>query len=245
MGSFEGGPLDQYALTSADGITWTERATVAVGSNLNAVAAQGGGQCLACGQSTGAGALILLSSDDGATWARTGNPNPQNVDLHAAIWSSAHASYILGGAPDGVDAYILTSPDGVNFTERANPSNLDIYSLAVGGGGRMVAVGAPTSQGAYIITSDDGGVTWEGPWANPRDAFLIGLVWTGQQYVAAGHIAGRGYVVASRDGRSWVEIAHPGNATLQGIARNPAGEIVATGGNDGVDTYILRTRELQ
>lgn len=240
---------DQYALTSPGGINWTERATVAaLGVNLYAVAAQGGGQCLACGQATGSGALILISGDDGNAWARAGNPNPRNVDLYAVIWSSAHGRYILAGGADGVDGYILTSPDGVDFTERPNPSNRDIYSLAVGGGGRIVAVGAPTGDGAYVITSDDGGLTWQGPWPNPRDAFLIGLVWTGQQFVGVGHLNfTRAYVVASRDGRSWVELPHPkeGNGTLQSIARNPSGEIVCTGGDDGQDTYILRTRELQ
>jgi hypothetical protein len=158
------------------------------------------------------------------------SPPPGVVILNDICWSGTNFVSV-GTVPFGsptLDAYIITSPDGLTWTERANPSfqNLNgIISAELGSPSvtRLVAIGNSDGFGAgggdaIILTSDDHGVTWTER-ASTRNTSLIGIAWSGSLFVAVGGLFGstNSYCVTSPDGITWTErvIEYPGSPTPQ------------------------------
>jgi hypothetical protein len=158
------------------------------------------------------------------------SPPPGIVSLADICWSGTNF-VAVGTAPFGspsLDSYIITSPDGLTWTERANPSFQSLTSVISAELGspsatRLVAVGATSSGGAgggdaIILTSDDHGVTWTER-ASTRNTALNAVTWSGSLFVAVGSLFGstNSYCVTSPDGITWTErvIQYPGSPTAQ------------------------------
>jgi hypothetical protein len=99
----------------------------------------------------------------------------------------------------------LTSPDGLLWSEQANPKNFYLHCVVWASQlGLFVAVGQADGGDAYIVTSPDG-VTWTER-ANPANKFLFAVTWDGSLLVAAGESTGTSpYIITSSDGVTWTQ----------------------------------------
>lgn len=192
-------------VTSSDGVTWTERS---IPSSVECVDVQdvawSGDRFVAVGGCT------TLSSSDGATWSA----QRLQIDgrLVGVTWGGSQfvaVGYVPGpressGGFTSTRAIIVTSPDGVTWTQRsAAASGLKDVAWS---GEQLVAVGDA------ILTSPDG-VTWSTQSA-PVDRYgLEGVTWGGSQFVAVGENIKSpnrdGLIVTSPDGNEWTRRAVP------------------------------------
>jgi hypothetical protein len=126
----------------------------------------------------------------------------KNLDLKDIFWDKTNSQFVAVGAADS-DAYILTSPDGNIWTERANPKALALQGIS-GNASVLVAVGTNDTD-AYIVSSSNAGVTWTER-SNPNALALNSVIWVQRLslFVAVGAADGSGaYIVTSPDGISW------------------------------------------
>jgi hypothetical protein len=187
------------------------------------------------------GTYPILGSILVNTWTEQTNPTI-NLDLNGICWSGARFVAVgeaQSGSPSS-GAYIVTSLDGITWTQRNNPLVLTLNDVCVGDVGspevtRLVAVGV-----AYIATSDDHGVTWNSR-TNPSPATLNAVAWSESlaRYVAVGNAVlgsptGGSGIVSSSDGITWTSHSNPGNVVLNDIAWSPElGLFCAVGQNLG------------
>jgi len=106
----------------------------------------------------------------------------------------------------GLNSTILTSPDGVNWTQRTSgTSDVLLLKDVTYGNGLFVAVG---DYGALLTSSD--GVTWTRLWTSEsernywRDYWLKGLTYGNGLFVAVTYYSGGGGpILTSPDGVNW------------------------------------------
>jgi hypothetical protein len=165
-------------VTSSNGTDWTSLTPVTDGS-LNAVV-WSGAKFVAVGMG------VVLTSDDGASWTVEAYTPPDI--LSSVAWSADLGLF----AAVGWNGAIVTSPDGVDWTDRSIDLTFLAFNDVTWSGTEFVAVG----EEGEIATSSDG--------ANWRivlsGADLTNVVWTGDEFVAMG---GFGKIVTSVDGSSW------------------------------------------
>lgn len=139
-----------------------------------------------------------------------------------------------------VDAALLTSSDGVTWTERSTPSAYQLRSVAYGRS-IFVAVGDDDGTDAHIATSPDG-ITWTER-SNPRALILYGVCYAAALglFVAVGEADGTdAYIVTSPDGITWTERSNPSKGHLRSVCFSPEmGLLVAVGTAYGGDAYII------
>jgi hypothetical protein len=105
------------------------------------------------GASNGVGATWASSSVSGpGTWLLYPPASLKNVGLNAI--AHGNGLYVAVGNKDGTDAYILSSPDTTSPSERANPSNLNLYDVMFDGT-YFYAVGYDGTT-PYFLRSTDG-----------------------------------------------------------------------------------------
>ena len=136
--------------------------------------------------------------------------------LHGVTWGASQ--FVALGFRSGTDvaAYdhfpplIVTSPDGVTWTQRDAPGSRSLEDV-VWSGDRFVAVGY-----SGILTSSDG-VKWSQQ-RIPVDGSLEGVTWGGDQFVAVGTIGGlalnSGLILTSPDGIAWKQRRSPARGLL-------------------------------
>ena len=115
----------------------------------------------------------------------------------------------------GTSGIIATSPDGLVWTSRDNPSTATLNSVAYGNG-QYVAVGA---GGAAVVSSD--GVFWKIT-ASGSSQTLNRVIYAGSRFVAVGNA---GTILTSSDGWTW---------TSRTPANRPVVAQTATGVSDAV-----------
>ncbi len=200
-------------MTSPDLKTWTAR-SAGVDHTFRSIATSGA-RFVAVGHND-RGEAIVISSTDGATWTvqyRAGGLNPVNL-LTKVIW--AGTQFVAVGQelettispPNPRFALILTSPDGVSWTQRAR------RQVAVGdgadpesgmssiawSGNLLVAVGITNFAAAW--TSTDAEVwTRQSVSASGRQ-YLRDITWGNGRFVAVGW-GGAPAVFTSADGITW------------------------------------------
>ncbi len=130
----------------------------------------------------------------------------------------------------------ITSPDGIIWTERANPQAVSLNSVCWSGT-QFVAVGNADVTDAYILTSPDG-IIWTER-ANPQAVSLNSVCWSGTQFVAVGATdATDAYIITSPDGIIWTERANPETVWLKSVCWGGT-QFVAVGRNDLLDAAII------
>lgn len=177
---------------------------------------------------------------------QTTETNPKAFSLSGIIWSSDLEIFVAVGQADGADSYILTSPDGTTWTERAPTvaKNITLNSVVWSSDLTLfVAVGNADGTDAYIVTSPDG-TTWTER-SNPKNFALYGLEWCADLgvFVAVGQDDGPdAYFLKSFDGTNWIEVVNPADDVLYEITWSAdLGVFIAVGDDDGVDAYITRS----
>ncbi len=206
--------------SSPDGITWTTRSSPATGT-LSGVTWTGS-QFIAVGA-----AGTVVASPDGTNWSSRTSPTSAPLSSVVASPSLIIATISPGS---GSTTSILTSPDGVTWTPRAD---LGAFWRVIFAEDRFVAI---TSNG--LATSPDG-VTWTR--GNPAPGGFEAIVYAGAgKYVAIGDDGtglGVNAAFTSTDGLNWSTSAM--GIRLMDIARAPTdGRLVAVGASNSSQTSI-------
>ncbi len=191
--------LYAMAFTSPDGVTWADRLRFAIVPGSLLGVAYGNNLFVAVG---GAGAIFI--SPDGETWTKR-DGGMRDLGLKGIAYGNS--TFVAVGSRYTSESTILTSPDGVAWTDRvprpASKFNGVTYAVRT-----FVAVGT----GGAIATSPDG-VTW-----TERDtgtgAELRSVVYGGNKFVAGGY---EDTILTSPDGATWTLTTTGTGENFQGI----------------------------
>jgi hypothetical protein len=188
-------------LTSPDGITWTVRDS-GITNGLLAVA-YGNGRFVAVGRGVFA---KLVTSSDGVGWTQQDYSAGVSCWLTGIGYGSGQFVAVGGINPGGViccaPAFILTSPDGINWARRTNIISGELSGVA-NGGGRFVAVGA---WDTFELVSSLDAVAWSHPDVGFSPLVpLYKVAYGNGRFVAVGAGVGYGSVVMSVDGAFWTK----------------------------------------
>jgi hypothetical protein len=204
---------DGAVVTSPDSIAWTSRSS-GTASALRGLA-WSGTQFVAVGDSG-----TIIASVDGATWSARSSGMPTTATLNAVAWSGAQFLAVGNDndPPSGRSfAVILTSPDGVTWTQQAPGLSYGLNGVARAGN-RVVAVGetlnVPTVNPAVLVSSD--GVGWSGDDTGLIGGYLKDVASNGSLTVAVGYISG---AITSTDGIHWQQVA-VGTGSWNAVAWN-------------------------
>lgn len=228
------------ALTSPDGINWTARdlgfgdpspCWGFCGPVFNSIV-YGNGifVTVGCYWFTFSQSAIIGTSSDGINWTINWS---SGFRVHNFIGITYGNGTFLTVGTDGA---ILTSPDGINWTER-NSGTTDILTGVAFGNGTFVAVGGghydlheAWIDDSMILTSSDG-VTWTQRKLNPdqfNDNFW-GVAYGNQAFVTVGVGQEAGAILTSPDSISWT-VRYTGTVPLVDITYGN-GTFVAVGQN--------------
>ncbi|WOO43334.1 hypothetical protein [Rubellicoccus peritrichatus] len=182
---------------------------------------------------TSTGALIL----DQWAW-RNPQPTPDTNSFNDFVF--ADDLFVAVGDSDGTDASILTSSDGVVWTDRSGLVNQDLLSVTYGAG-TFVAVG---SSGTVLSSLD--GLTWSTETSGTAED-LNGVTYNAfsNTFVAVG---ASNTIITSPDGMTWNSATSVPAAigTLNAVVANASGRLTAVGedsviiSDDNGDTWSIR-----
>ena len=202
-------------MTSTDLAGWAV-ASAGVDHTLRSVAASPS-RFVAVGDDS-RGEAIVVSSADGAAWSvqyRAGGLAPV-TRLNKVIWAGTQFVAVGQEIPLSVSpmwvpyAVILTSPDGVDWTQRARlqitlgdwaPSECAMSSVAWSGS-QLVAVGIYRSSAAWTSIDAETWTRTDMPGAPAFKHVLRDVAWSNGRFVAVGW-GGAPAVFTSTDGLAW------------------------------------------
>ena len=232
--------------TSVDGSKWAAQNSGTV-NNLRAAASSG-----SLLVAVGSNGTILTSTNGGVSWTKENSGTTAN--LVTVVWSGKQF------VATGIGA-ILSSPDGVTWTSHSSGTDGLYLTGLVWSGKEFVAVGYPVSttvansNGGTVLTSPDG-ITWtENSPAVNGGTNLIGVTWSGTEFVAVGGIGGdwgQPTIIFSTDGKNWkmpsAYVYTGAQNDLNGVVWSPQKKLYVGVGNEGtivtssdLQTWTLRT----
>lgn len=196
---YAGGSSDQELgpalIVSPDGIEWTERDV----TGLNSIdgLAHNGEFWVAVGNGSGD---AIATSNNGIDWT------PRSAPLffgNEVAWDGS--TWIVVGSDVGSQPRVLTSLDGIEWTEVETPITDFVEGVATSGA-TWVLTGTSSSGGEpHILTSPDGV-----EWTTSSSPFITGAessFWNGQLWLASGW--GAAPIATSEDGFEWSEQSVP------------------------------------
>ncbi|MDH3401932.1 MAG: hypothetical protein OEM03_13320 [Chromatiales bacterium] len=205
-------------VSSPDGITWTAR-TSGTTQRLNGVSWDGS-RFLAVGDGG-----TILSSANGTSWSSL-HTGPEGAWLHDVSYSGTR--YVAAGSQYPANtAYMLTSVDGVTWTENATlPQNGRSISGLAWSGQLFVASAMAESfpNEAAVMVSQDG-LTWVEVIVSTESPTTLCVLWDGNRFIAGG-IGGR--LFFSPDGMNWSQANSPSTSNFLGLASSGS-TLVAAG----------------
>lgn len=193
----------QCILTSLDRVTWTARSSPFDNGDVWGVA-WGDDQWVAVGGSPGGEAIC--TSSDGINWTAQTSPfdgvyplQPDGrgrcVAYHAGLWVAGGVS----GSNDPGYVPIITSSDGINWTERSSPfDDLSVDGIAYGDN-QWVAGGLGNPE---VVMTSPNGVNWTVR-SSPGDGQRVASVAYHDGLWVAGLFSGSVVIMTSSDGITW------------------------------------------
>jgi hypothetical protein len=215
-------------LTSLDTITWTQR-SIGIFQRLNGIAF-GGGRFVAVGNER-----TVVTSADGISWTIRGGIPTTIVRTLNAVTHDGSKFIAVSSDPSGQrdsGSGMMTSPEGINWTQQTVPVNQPLLGVTAAGG-LIVAVGSGGPSGSTIITSPDG-VNWTGR-AIAEPGAGVSRSFRAVSYGPAGFLAadGRGNIFTSPDGiTNWVSRTLTTSRMWRSVAHN--GSMYCAVGDNGV-----------
>ncbi len=203
-------------LTSPDANTWTARQSNVIGT-LNKITWDGS-RYIAVGDGT------IITSPDAITW--TTIEKGTSTNLHSVAWDGANRYVAVGGGVNSdlkVVIYnsIVTSTDGVNWTQATTlPIHFQLNSV-VYGNGVFVAVGL---KGTILKSTD--GLHWSQ--ITPVTQHNLNSVTWSSNYNKFFAVGNQGVLLYSSDGTTWTTINLETTNDLKSIVEN-RGRCVAVG----------------
>ena len=174
-------------VSSDDGTTWGPHTSFGSYWAMQGIA-WGNNNWVAVGN-----ASTVATSTTGTAWTIQDLSSLPSYDLYDAAWNG---TIFVAVGNNG----ILSSPDGVTWTDRTPLSFSGMLRGVAWGNGRFVATGL---NGA-VATSTNGTVWTEQ--ASGMTDHLFDVAWTGSRFVAAGgKFSGSGFIAASQNGVLWTE----------------------------------------
>jgi hypothetical protein len=104
------------------------------------------------------------------------------VALNSVVWTGSQ--FCAVGSADFPDAYIVTSPDGVTWTEQVNPKNATLNGVCWTGK-LLLAVGNAIALESTYITTSPNGADWTF-YSSLKNAQLNAVCWNGTQFSFVG-----------------------------------------------------------
>ncbi|HVT72268.1 MAG TPA: immunoglobulin domain-containing protein, partial [Lacunisphaera sp.] len=170
-GHLAGVTADGFIFYSTDdGASWQR--VYRSDTGFNAVA-YGGGKFVAVGYWG-----MVVTSTDGQHWSEVSSTGYSNYRL---LYTGSQ--FVLGSQDDVTqNAVMLTSPDGLSWTERfnSNLSGASVFGLAQNGSGVIVGV---LTSGGQELTSTNGGTSWS---VGPGPGVASGITYSLGKFVAVG-----------------------------------------------------------
>ena len=196
-------------LSSPDGNVWTPRSSSGFDVWFSSVAWSANG-FLAVGFQYAPNRTAIFNSTDGKTWSEN-TFSIEEASINAVIW--ANKQYVAVGRVNGGTAnatpLILTSPDGLSWTDRSKSNQfgkgIDLRDITWTGS-RYVAVG----EG--LAGSSPDGITWTVNDNNFNTFPATGIVWSGHKLMATT----KDGIYGSTDGLNW-SIAYSMGYPLESI----------------------------
>ena len=215
-----------FITRSVDGVNWSnavipELATLHSWSVRDMV--HGSNGFVAMVFDYGSSDRFVLHSTDGASW----QAYPFPVSTSANELSFANGLYFVTGG-QGV---ILTSPNGLDWTQRGGASTRQLRSLTEGRNG-LIAVG----NGGLLLTSTEG-TNWTRRDGITREN-LAGVTAQREQYVVVGGTTNAVLLISS-NATDWQVISSSAHGPLQSVARG-VGDLVLGVGLGGSLAHITR-----
>jgi hypothetical protein len=200
--------------TSPDGVTWTGHDPEIPGASDLYSVAWNGNLYVAVG-GIGDYVSLVAYSEDGKSW----DYKTFNLGMLKSVTWNGNQFVAVGESPyiSGyfINAPILTSPDGVNWTARDSGTEQDLLSVTWGGE-RFVAVGKGslglTDIEAVILTSPDG-VSWTWRQSGTTED-LFSVTYGANQFIAVGN---HGTILTSSDGVNWTAQDSGTTEMLKGV----------------------------
>ena len=182
------------------------------------------------GWAVGHDAVILRTSDGGATWTLVHQAPEEELPLLDVWFRDERAGFAVGAY-----GYFLATEDGGETWTRRTISEDDFHLNAlIPASERGPDSRTLSSQRLYIAAeagvayrSDDGGETWRELPSPYAGSWFGGLALDDDEVLLTGL---RGHLFRSEDaGETWTEVPTGTNATLTGAVRLPSGSIAITG----------------
>lgn len=161
----------------------------------------GGDKFVAVGDS---GTHRIMYSFDGEYWlAITPPSNMANANFTSICYGNGMFIAVASSNSSGTNQQIMTSTDGITWTER-NTSDLFAFKDVCFGAGKYIIVGATTSPNTKILTSVDG-ITWTATTLSGNTFSYIAIAYGGGRFVAVADVyTNKDAVLESLDfGASW------------------------------------------
>lgn len=164
--------------------------------------------------------VATASPLDTWTWR---NPLPTGNLLSGVVYGNGQYVAV------GYNSTILTSPDGLNWTQQTAPTNITLTGIAFNGS-TFVAVGldAKTTDAAVLTSSD--GINWLATDGSLGVHGLLAVTVGAGQFVTVGY---SGTAFTSSDGTNWASHALGVGNSLNGVAYG-GGLFVAVGSSGGI-----------
>ena len=202
LGNFASGT--HQVETSPDGITWTSHATPSDPSGGFALCFGNGRYVAVCFAPNGT-TSIAMTSTDGVTWASHSIPQP-NAQYNGVTWSAALGLFVAIDTVDGTSAFVITSPDGANWTQSATitqgATGVGLLTSICAGPSLLVAVSDSSASGKVVATSPDG-VTWTNRLGAGTGKDWNAVTFGGGQFVAVCSTSTSHQIMTSPDGITW------------------------------------------
>ena len=189
------------------------------------------------------GASLITADTKNQQVTITGGTTTQIIDSITTSAPSSHWKSVTYGngmfvAVSVVSPYVMTSPDGINWTARTAPASL--WKSVTYGNGMFVAVGQYNgSSSTYVMTSSDG-INWTTRTA-PGNSWNS-IAYGNGLFVAVGQASGgAGVVMTSSDGINWTTRTTPADASSDGWGSVAFGdnEFVIITGITSTNAYVV------
>lgn len=177
--------------------------------------------------------FLTANNNLAASFTSTTQPSGNVNDIE---WGNG-VFVAVGTSTNGATNQIQTSPDGITWTSRSLPSNLNrgLYSVAwgnTGGNGTFVALGdLGGTNSTQAFYSTDNGVTWTTS-TLPTSITWASVEWHINQFVA---VAGLGQAsnaaATSPDGITWTSRTLPSSKAWSKLVSNGTYLVLIGGGN--------------
>lgn len=208
-------------LTSANGLSWTDRSAALLGADLSSVIAAGS-TLVAFDGSKNAWSGVIAPADGSITWTKRTLGSIGGLAYGA--WNGSQLAAV--GEATGI------STNGIAWTEKASPSK-NAFNDITWTGSKFVAIAYPSG----IYTSVDG-VVWTPPAATETPLTLFSVTWSGTQFCAVGGDIERektALIYTSPDGVIWTQRASTLKVPLIAITWSGT-QFCAVGANGTITT---------